>query len=63
MRKTPDTKSLAGIENTLMSGKIICGKYGRAFGRKVWRGNDERLKKFVWGYSQRNASKLMGILG
>ena len=44
-----------------MSGKIICGRCGRAFGRRVWRGNDERLKKFVWICSQRNISK--GVKG
>ena len=44
-----------------MSGKIICGRCGRAFGRRVWRGNDERLKKFVWICSQRNIS--IGVKG
>ena len=44
-----------------MSGKIICGKCGRPFGRRVWRGNDERLKKFVGICSQRNISK--GVKG
>ena len=50
-----------GLKNSPMSGKIICGRCGRAFGRRVWRGNDERLKKFVWICSQRNISK--GVKG
>ncbi|MGE5390919.1 MAG: recombinase family protein [Deltaproteobacteria bacterium] len=31
-----------------LSGKVICGKCGKAFGRKVWNSTDERLRRIVW---------------
>jgi len=34
--------------NSPFSGKVICGKCGKAFGRKVWNSTDERLRRIVW---------------
>lgn len=30
------------------SGRIICGKCGRAYGRKVWNSTDDGLRRIVW---------------
>lgn len=35
------------IDNPL-SGRIICGKCGRAYERKVWNSTDEGLRKIIW---------------
>lgn len=31
-----------------LSGRIICGKCGRAYGRKVWNSTDDDLRRIVW---------------
>lgn len=36
-----------------LAGKVICGKCGKAYGRKVWNSNNERLRRVVWLCSAR----------
>jgi len=30
------------------AGRVICGSCGKAYGRKVWNSNDERLRRIIW---------------
>ncbi|WP_245824108.1 zinc ribbon domain-containing protein [Sporomusa malonica] len=30
------------------AGRVICGSYGKAFGRKVWNSTDERFRRVIW---------------
>lgn len=34
--------------NNPFAGKVICGCCGKAYGRKVWNSNDERLRRIIW---------------
>lgn len=39
------------------AGKIICGKCGRAYGRKVWNSTDEELRRIVWRCNDKYTEK------
>jgi site-specific DNA recombinase len=39
------------------SGRIICGKCGRAYGRKVWNSTDEGLRRIVWRCNDKYTEK------
>lgn len=39
------------------SGRIICVKCGRAYGRKVWNSTDDRLKRAIWQCSGKYTEK------
>jgi len=39
------------------AGKIICGKCGRAYGRKVWNSTDEGLRRIVWRCNDKYTEK------
>ena len=39
------------------SGRIICGKCGRAYGRKVWNSTDEELRRIVWRCNDKYTEK------
>lgn len=39
------------------SGRIICGKFGRAYGRKVWNSTDEGLRRIVWRCNDKYTEK------
>lgn len=39
------------------SGRIICGKCRRAYGRKVWNSTDDRFKRVVWQCNGRYEEK------
>lgn len=28
--------------------RVVCGSYGRAFGRRVWNSTDDRLRRIIW---------------
>jgi site-specific DNA recombinase len=40
-----------------LSGRVICGCCGGAFGRKVWNSTDERLRRIVWRCNKKYAVK------
>ncbi|MDD2494640.1 MAG: recombinase family protein [Tissierellia bacterium] len=39
------------------AGRIICGKCGRAYGRKVWNSTDDRLRRVIWQCNGRYLKK------
>ena len=40
-----------------LSGRVICGQCGGAFGRKVWNSTDERLRRIIWRCNKKYAIK------
>ncbi len=44
-----------------LSGRIICGKCGRSYGRKVWNSNSEKFRRIIWQCSGRYVKK--GVIG
>lgn len=40
--------------NNPFAGRVICGRCGSPFGRKVWNSNDERFRKVVWRCNNSN---------
>lgn len=46
----------ATIKNPF-AGKVICGKCGGVYGRKVWNSNDERFRRFVWRCNNKYRAK------
>ncbi len=47
--------------NSPFSGKVICGKCGKAYGRKVWNSTNDRLRWVIWRCSGKYPVK--GIKG
>jgi site-specific DNA recombinase len=43
--------------NKPFSGKVICGKCGKAYGRKVWNSTDEKLRRVIWRCNSKYAVK------
>ncbi|MTI80825.1 MAG: recombinase family protein [Firmicutes bacterium] len=39
------------------AGRVICGKCGSIFGRKVWNSNNERFRKIIWRCNKKYLAK------
>ncbi|MTI81242.1 MAG: recombinase family protein [Firmicutes bacterium] len=46
----------ATVDNPF-AGRVICGKCGSIFGRKVWNSNDDRFRKIVWRCNKKYIAK------
>jgi site-specific DNA recombinase len=42
-------------------GRVICGKCGGVYGRKIWNSTNDRLKRIIWQCNGRYAEK--GVVG
>lgn len=51
-------KTLDYVSDELaFTGKVICGKYGHVYGRKVWNSTNEGLKRKIWQCNNKYIAK------
>lgn len=49
------------LDKSILSGKVICGKCGKAYGRKMWYAKETQHKRYIWQCSDRYPKK--GVKG